>query len=52
MILDGPDSVAVTMTADAADRTAQSLLKATRQVRASEAAWEGEFDAAAKTDSG
>lgn len=33
VILDGPDGVAVTMTADAAERTADSLHAAARQAR-------------------
>lgn len=33
VLLDGPDGVAVTMTADAAARTADSLLEAARQAR-------------------
>jgi hypothetical protein len=33
VILDGPDGVAVTMTADAAARTAESLQEAARQAR-------------------
>jgi hypothetical protein len=34
VILDGPDGVAVTMTADAAEQTADSLRAAARQARA------------------
>ena len=37
VILDGPDGIAVTMTADAAARTADSLHEAARQVRESQA---------------
>ncbi|KQP49832.1 hypothetical protein [Pseudorhodoferax sp. Leaf274] len=37
VILDGPDGVAVTMTADAADRTADSLHAAARQARSAPA---------------
>jgi len=33
VLLDGPDGVAVTMTADAAEGTADSLLQAAAQVR-------------------
>lgn len=33
VLLDGPDGVAVTMTAEAAARTADSLLEAARQAR-------------------
>lgn len=33
VILDGPDGVAVTMTADAAERTAKSLQQAAREAR-------------------
>lgn len=38
VILDGPDGVAVTMTADAAEQTADSLHEAARQARAGTAA--------------
>ena len=34
VILDGPDGVAVTMTAEAAEQTAESLRAAARQARA------------------
>lgn len=33
VVLDGPDGVAVTMTADAADLTAESLQRAAREAR-------------------
>ena len=39
VLLDGPDGVAVTMTADAAARTADSLLEAARQARGITAGW-------------
>lgn len=41
VILDGPDGVAVTMTADAAARTADSLHEAARQARRNLAAHAG-----------